>query len=385
MRARILAFAQGLRERGVDVSVAETLDALEGVAVLGVERDPLRETLAAALVKDERVRAIFDVWFDQAFPLVGAAASDDRRQRRRAATRGEGSGPPRRGSGSGAAGLRREEPHEPTAMRRAEERPEEPREGSRGDAGVQARASRGAPTRREAALRERPFAEFTPRDVEEARVLVEALARKLRARLARRERRRRRGRMDMRRTLRAAASMGGVPMRLAFRGRRPRRPELVALCDVSGSVAVASELCLGLLAPAAGWFGRVELFAYVDRPVPVSIEAGHVAPDGPLDLHARSDFGCVLGEFWRSHAPCLGRSTAVVILGDARNNRLPPRVDLLRRLRDRVQRLVWLVPEPQVRWNTGDSVLGLYAPFCDAVVECTDLMALERAVRRLFV
>jgi uncharacterized protein with von Willebrand factor type A (vWA) domain len=57
-------------------------------------------------------------------------------------------------------------------------------------------------------------------------------------------------------------------------------------------------------------------------------------------------------------------------------------VDALRALRDRVQRLVWLVPEPRARWDTGDSVLGLYAPFCDAVVECVNLTELVRALRR---
>jgi uncharacterized protein with von Willebrand factor type A (vWA) domain len=112
----------------------------------------------------------------------------------------------------------------------------------------------------------------------------------------------------------------------------------------------------------------------------VSIERGHVAPGGPLDLHARSDFGRVLGEL-REHRGVLTRSTLLLVLGDARNNRLPPRADLLRAIADRVQRIVWLVPEPRARWNTGDSVLGRYAPACEVVVECLDLGSLVRAVR----
>jgi uncharacterized protein with von Willebrand factor type A (vWA) domain len=156
----------------------------------------------------------------------------------------------------------------------------------------------------------------------------------------------------------------------------------VALCDLSGSVAAASELLLGLLAPAADHFRRVHLFVYVDRPVPVSIEQGHVAPGGPLDLHARSDFGRVLRDLWESERAVLTRSTLLLVLGDARNNWRPPRTDLLRAVADRVQRLVWLVPEPRARWNTGDSVLALYAPACDAVVECVDLGSLVTAVRR---
>src|SRR5215510_3777264 len=103
MRERILAFVQGLRERGITVSVAEAIDAVHGVAVAGIERESLRETLAAALVKDERVRSVFDVWFDEAFPLVAAGASAGRRKRRRAAAGGSEDGLPR-GKGGGGDG-----------------------------------------------------------------------------------------------------------------------------------------------------------------------------------------------------------------------------------------------------------------------------------------
>src|SRR5262249_18382498 len=156
--------------------------------------------------------------------------------------------------------------------------------------------ARGVPTRaaRRRELLARPFRELTSQDLEEARAIVRDLGAQLRGRLARRLRGARHGRLDFRRTIRGAMSTGGLPLRPQLRARRPGRPALVALCDLSGSVAAASELLLGLLAPATSVFRRVHLFAYVDRLCPVSIERGHVAPDGPLDLHARSDMGRVL-------------------------------------------------------------------------------------------
>jgi uncharacterized protein with von Willebrand factor type A (vWA) domain len=187
--------------------------------------------------------------------------------------------------------------------------------------------------------------------------------------------------VDLRRTLRAATATGGVPLRLGRRRRRPGKPDLLALCDVSGSVAAASELLLALLAPARRYFRRVRLYAYVDRLCPVSIEDGHLVPEAALDLHGRSDLGRVLVDLW-TERPRLAPATLVVILGDARNNRRPPRADLVRALRSRVQRLVWIVPELRARWNTGDSVLAAYAPWCDAVYECVDLDGLLRAVRQ---
>jgi uncharacterized protein len=390
MRERVLAFVQRLRARGVEASVAETLDAVQAVAAAGVEREVLREALAACLVKDEVDRTGFDALFDEMFPALGGDAAMGRRRRR---VRGAGGGdvPSGAGRGTGRGGpAGREASPEARAGARPAERPDE-RSPARaqvraassdagredGDRGVRGRAAR----RRE--LLARPFRELTSRDLEEARAIVRDLGARLRGRLARRLRVARRGRLDFRRTIRGAMSTGGLPLRPRLRARRPGRPDLVALCDLSGSVAAASELLLGLLAPASGVFRRVHLFAYVDRLCPVSIERGHVAPDGPLDLHARSDMGRVLVEFRERERTLLTRSTLLLVLGDARNNRLPPRADVLRAVRDRVQRLVWLVPEPRARWDTGDSVLGLYAPACDAVLECLDLGSLARAVRRV--
>src|SRR3989442_10603317 len=98
MRARILDFVQTLRARGgVEVSVAESLDALVAVAAVGVEREAMREALAAALVKHEADRPVFDALFDAAFPLLGRA--EEGRRRRRA--RGAGGGAVPTGAGRG--------------------------------------------------------------------------------------------------------------------------------------------------------------------------------------------------------------------------------------------------------------------------------------------
>src|SRR5438309_280654 len=381
MRARILDFVQTLRVRGgVEVSVAESLDALVAVAAVGVEREAMREALAAALVKHEADRPAFDRLFDEAFPLVGG--DEEGRRRRRARGAGGGAVPTGAGRGAGDGGRSRlRDEREERAERATHGHGREASPGAEAQhAGeVSGRESRAARARRLLAL---PFREFTSRDVEEARELVRELGAHLRGRLARRERQARRGRVDFRRTIRHSMSSGGVPVRPRFRARRPGRPDLVALCDLSGSVAAARELLLGLIAPAADHFRRVHLFAYVDRLCPVSIERGHVAPGGPLDLHARSDFGRVLEELFAERA-LLTRTTLLLVLGDARNNRLPPRAPRLRAIRDRVARIVWLVPEPRARWDTGDSVLGLYRPACAAVLECTDLAALVRAVRQV--
>jgi hypothetical protein len=368
VRARLHGFVGGLREHGIAVSVAESLDAMQAVGVVGVDRERLREALAATLVKDERDRGVFDDVFERHFPLPPPAEVGRRRRQSPKTTAASASG---RGRGGGREGGERHHaavsapaslPAVATVRRRAT-----PRESER---------------RRPTELRRRPVRELTAGEIAELRGLLAALSEQLKRRLARRWRAARRGTLDLRRTLRAATATAGVPLRLSRRRRRPVMPDLLALCDVSGSVAAASELLLALLAPASRFFRRVHLYVYVDRLCPVTIEHGRMVPDGPLDLHGRSDLGRVLVDLWAAH-PRLSSNTLVLVLGDARNNRRPPRADLVRRLRERVQRLDWIVPEPRARWNTGDSALAAYARSCDTVYECVDLDGLVRAVRQV--
>src|SRR6266478_1204982 len=155
MRARILDFVQTLRARGgVEVSVAESLDALVAVAAVGVEREPMREALAAALVKHEADRPAFDRLFDEAFPLVGGAGPT-------------GAG---RGAGDGGRSRLRDEREERGERATHGHGPEaSPGAEARHAGEVSGRESRAARARRLLAL---PFREFTSRDVEEARELV---------------------------------------------------------------------------------------------------------------------------------------------------------------------------------------------------------------------
>jgi uncharacterized protein with von Willebrand factor type A (vWA) domain len=223
---------------------------------------------------------------------------------------------------------------------------------------------------------------MTAADVAECGALAAAIAGRVTARFRRRLAPRKTGRLDFRRTIRIAVPRGGVPFERRFRGRRPGRPDLTALCDVSASAAIATEFFLMLLAPAAPYFRRVRLFGFVDRLVEIEFVDGQVRPAAPIDLMARSDFGRVLRDL--DDAPgLLGADTVLLVLGDARNNRRPPRADLLATARRRVRRIVWLNPEPRERWNTADSVMAAYARHADVVEACGNLAELERAVAAL--
>jgi len=217
------------------------------------------------------------------------------------------------------------------------------------------------------------------------------LSRKLAVRLARRRRRRHRGPVDLRHTVRRSLSTGGVPLDLRFKPPRPAKPEIVVIADVSGSVASFARFTLHLVHAISSQFSKVrsfvfidgldevtELFEGVDDPADavarINAEADVVAFDG------HSDYGRALLTFHESFSEALTRRSTVLVLGDARNNYHQAHAEVLADVRYRAKALYWLNPEPESYWNSGDSIIAQYAPYCDRVVECRTLRQLEAFV-----
>ena len=77
--------------------------------------------------------------------------------------------------------------------------------------------------------------------------------------------RKRHAHVDVRRTMRASLQTGGVPVELKYRPRRPKRPELYVLCDVSTSVTSASVFFLCVLHALHDAFRKMRSFVFVER------------------------------------------------------------------------------------------------------------------------
>jgi uncharacterized protein with von Willebrand factor type A (vWA) domain len=365
LTAALTELVQEVRAAGLPISVAESIDAIRAAAAAGVEREPLREALAAALVKDEADRDAFDEVFDRFF----AAGAPARRKRapNRSPGRGERGG--RGGEGSGTS-LR------PPSQPKIERGPRPAGENHGSSAEVRRR-------RRRRELLRKPFRDMEPAEAEELVALAVELGRRFRARFARRRRPGRRGRLNFRRTIRRSIARGGVPVDLVMRRRRPGRPDLVALCDVSGSVRHAAEFFAAVLAPAHQYFRRVRLLVFVDRAVDASVEQGRLVPHETIDFHAFSDYGRMLIHLEERFTTAFTRNTVVVVLGDARTNRRPPRADVLARLAAKARTLWWLVPEAPTLWGKGDSAIAAYRSACDEVLACGNAAELLSALDRL--
>jgi uncharacterized protein with von Willebrand factor type A (vWA) domain len=222
------------------------------------------------------------------------------------------------------------------------------------------------------------------------RKTVHPLAHRLASRLAVRRKHAKRGQMDLRRTLRRSMSTGGVPMRPAYKTRRPGRPELVVFCDVSGSVAGFSHFTLLLVQALREQFSKVRVFAFVER----ADEVTHLfAPGNDLasvmsrvlreaelvTFDGHSDYGGALASMVEHWPEAVGPRSSLLILGDARTNYRDPNLTVLKRLAGQARHTHFLNPEPRNQWGTGDSAALRYADLvpmheCRTVAQLADVV-----------
>ncbi|MGD1218902.1 VWA domain-containing protein [Streptomyces krungchingensis] len=441
---RLTGLVGALRSHGVRIGTGESVDAAQALEALGLaDRERLREGLAATLLHNPGQRRVFDPVFDVYFPrrvgaldadttvdredlrdrLAEALAADDRAMLARLAQEavagfgGYGATPGGDGWSSYQA-LDRLRPQ--TLMARVRDTVR-----ARGDASgftdrlledeirrrieefrrqVATEARRRVAERRgrdEIARRAvAPTADrvdflFAGRDrLAELRKVVQPLARKLATRLAARRRRASRGTIDLRRTLRGSLSTGGVPMRPVLRRRRPVRPELVLVCDVSGSVSGFSDFTMLLVQALHDQFSKVRVFAFVNRIDEVTglLQRGAADSDGLsarirdeatlTGWHGSSDYGVAFGEFTERYADAVGPRTTVFVLGDARTNMSDPNLPAVRDISERSRRTYWLNPEPRSQWGTGDSAAPAYAGLVE-MHECRNARQLSALIARL--
>jgi len=237
------------------------------------------------------------------------------------------------------------------------------------------------------------FLRASGEQLRQMRRVVAPLARSLATRLAARRRRSRAGSIDLRKTLRKSMSTGGVPIDVVLSKPRPARPELVVLCDVSGSVAGFSHFTLLLVHALRQQFSRVRVFAFVDT----TDEVTHLfGPDADLAVaiqritreagvytrDGHSDYGNAFVSFTENFPGVLSPRSSLLILGDGRTNYRNPAVDTLTHLVSASRHAHWLNPEPRHLWGSGDSAVPRYEDVI-TMHECRSARQLATVIDRL--
>jgi uncharacterized protein len=227
------------------------------------------------------------------------------------------------------------------------------------------------------------------RDFKLMQSLVRKMAKRLIALNSRRKKKARRGQLDVRRTIRQNIEFDGLMFDIAWKRTKVDRPKVVAICDVSGSVAQYATFLLMFLYSLTEVLPKVRAFAFSNQMGEVTdLFAEEKIEDAikkALSLHGggSTDYGRSFEDFESMALDDIDHRTTVLVLGDARSNFGDPRADILDKVHDRARRVIWLNPEGKSLWNTGDSEMRKLSPHCDKAVTCSSLNDLERVVSEI--
>lgn len=224
------------------------------------------------------------------------------------------------------------------------------------------------------------------------RAAMRPLAQRLATKLGNKRRRGRSG-LDMRKTIRASMGSGGVPINPVLRKKRPTKPDLIVLCDMSGSTAQFAPFTLTLLAAIHEEFRRVRSFVFIDGVVEITelmernpgiIDPNHLlAKRGLIARDGRSDYFGAMGSFLNQWGDAITSKTTVLIAGDARSHDRPPATDSIAEMGRSARRLYWFNPEEEAEWRTQDSQMDTYRRFCTETFQVSTIRELIQAVNSI--
>ena len=251
---------------------------------------------------------------------------------------------------------------------------------------VKLRTTNAGKQLREDALSQMRLTQADKSDYQIMSGIIKKMARRLISVHSRRKRKSQRGVLDIRSTIRANQEYDGILFETVWKKTKVDRPKIVALCDVSGSVANVSRFFLMFLHSLTEILPNVRTFAFSNKAGEVTdifenkdIEVA-AAETLLLNGGGSTDYGQAFVDLEGLLENNIDRKTTVIILGDARSNYGDPRCDILKTIQEKSKRILFLNPEPKSVWGTGDSEMLRFVPYCSKSKVCSSLLDLERVV-----
>jgi len=233
---------------------------------------------------------------------------------------------------------------------------------------------------------------FTPEEQADMQEVVARMMLRLRKDMRRMKNDRRRGKLHVIKTIQKNYRHDMVPFQVALRRKRPEKPRLIVLCDVSFSVSHASRFMLLLLHTLHNQLLDVRSFIF-NRDIteitdllanlPVNELMQTIDQGDLIDLDENSSFGQVFLKFKRQYLENVRGRPAFIFLGDGRNNYSEANDWVLDEIREKARYMLWLTPEERENWNRGDCLMELYGSYCDRVEEVKTVEDLSRVVEDL--
>jgi hypothetical protein len=217
---------------------------------------------------------------------------------------------------------------------------------------------------------------FTAEEQAAMQDVVSRMMLRLRKDMRRMKNNQNRGKLHVIKTIQKNYRHDMIPFQVALRRKRREKPRLVVLCDVSFSVSHASRFMLLLLHTLHNQLLDVRSFIF-NREVaeitemlanmPVNDLMETIDKGDIVDLDENSSFGQVFLSFKKRYLENLRGRPAFIILGDARNNYDEANDWVLDEIREKARYMLWLTPEERDTWSRGDCLMETYGSYCDKV------------------
>ena len=423
----LVEFGRLLRDLGVRVSASEILDAMQGLALIGMEnRHRVKAILQATLIKDPTQIAAFEeafrvyfappeqrqAWEQEAgaraaqwqdklgrskqeltfqgrelelpeeYHTIYASLPEEEQQRLRdfleKSSKGMKSGVPVDHSFQPMIERVVRGSLEYWRRRLGEDEPLQPPGSTDGILAEMERSLR----QRELHYLAQDLKKIAPEDWPKVIKLIRRLTQRLASEVSRRYRAaRRRGGVDIRRTLRQNLRYGGVLVERRYRSRRQGRPRFVLLCDISGSMLKYTEFVLQFVYGLASVVSGIETFAFGERLIRLTDKLSpgqsfaqmveEALPAAGTEWGGGTNLATSLAMLAGEYASLLTRRTVFIIVSDAQTLEGERAACLLKNIRHQVREVLWLNTLPVRRWAESPAV-ALFTPYA-RMYECYTL------------
>ena len=235
-------------------------------------------------------------------------------------------------------------------------------------------------------MQERALGALSKADMERLKPLIAKMAKRLATKHARRKKQHNRGQLNLAKTMRANAGHDGVPFDLVWKVKRKDKPKIIAVCDVSGSVARYVRFLLLVLYALKEKVTDLETFAFSNQLVDVGHDLDRLSFDTAMEKivhevgNGSTDYGRAFTELIGQYDRLIDKRTTILILGDGRNNKGDPGLGAFHEIAAKAKRVIWLCPEHPSSWGSGDSEIMRYRPFCASLTYCSTILDLEQAL-----
>ena len=230
-------------------------------------------------------------------------------------------------------------------------------------------------------------------DLQEAIILIKRFARKMAVLLNRKYRRTSQlSKLDFKNTIHASVRYGGTPLRLQYKKRSVEKPQMLFICDVSGSMHQYSKFLMLLMYGLNHALRGLQGFVCADTLEKISHllrQAQDTTPEQVLEMltlspcwgrgtNLNSAFSTLLEQYKHD----LQRQTVVLIYSDGKSEHYQKAARQVEAIRHLVKKVIWLSPTPEKDWAK-IPLIKIIQPSCP-VLHCSTLASLQGIIKAQF-